>query len=185
MRNHRKVLLWTLFGLLIVAAIVLVTMPRQHADYGPVYKGLTLAQWLDVVNRHRVNGYYTHFEEGRPPARNATPQEIHEAEEAVHAIGTNALPSLLAWIHWKPGGTKRLYLSTVMQIGLPERIESRAVSAVGRRHENLAEMAFDGLRILHTNPIAFEVLSRLATDTNHPNVHAARAFTAVTNSPGL
>jgi hypothetical protein len=185
MRKRRKALLWTLAGLLVVFAAVLLTTHRQPADYGPVYNGLTLAQWLDVVNRHRVNGYFATFQEGRPPSRNATAQEIDDAEEAVRAIGTNALPSLLAWIRWKPGTTKRLYLGAVMRIGLPGRIESRAVLAAGRWHEDLAEMAFDGLRILHTNPVAFETLSKLATDTNHPNVHATRAFTAVTNPPGL
>jgi hypothetical protein len=185
MRQRRKVLLCTLAGLLIVFAVASVMTPRQHTDYGPVYHGLTLAQWLDVVNQHRANGYFTTFQEGRPPSRTATPLELKEAEEAVHAIGTNALPTLLAWLSWEPGNAKRLYLSTIMRTGLPERIESRAVSAAGRRQEDLAEMAIDGLRILHTNAIAFETLSKLATDTNHPDVWAIKAFSAVTNQSGL
>ena len=185
MRKRRKALLWSLTGLLIVFAVIFAFTPRNYRDNQPVYGGLSLAQWLDVVDQHRVNGYFTTYQKGRPPSRNATPQEIHEAEEAVRAIGTNALPWLLAWISWEPSAPKKFYLSTIGQIGLPERAESFAVSVAGRKHEDLTELAIEGLRILHTNRIAFEALSKAATDTNHYSAHAAKAFNTVTNQPGL
>ena len=95
MRKRRKALLWTSVGLLLVFAGALVFTPPRHRNNEPVYTGLTLAQWLDVVARHRVNGYFTTYKKGRPPARDATPEEIKEAEDAIRAIGTNALPCLL------------------------------------------------------------------------------------------
>jgi hypothetical protein len=76
-----------------------------------------------------------------------------------------------------------MYLGTIVQVGLPERTESFLVQVAGRKHEDLAEMAIEGLRILHTNAIAFEVLSKLATDTNHPSIYATKALATVTNAP--
>src|SRR4051812_15056267 len=103
MRNRRKALLWTLAGLLIMFAIALVFTRNTQ----PAYEGLTLTQWLDVVARHRVNGYFTTYQKGRPPARDATPEEIKEAENAICAMGTNAFPCLLEWTGYKPGSGKR------------------------------------------------------------------------------
>ena len=43
----------------------------------------------------------------RPTAKDATPEQIQEAEEAVHVIGTKGLPFLLVWIDTKPNLLKR------------------------------------------------------------------------------
>ena len=183
MRKRRKALLWSLIGLSIVIAVVLVSMPPPHRNNQPVYKGLTLRQWLDVVARHRVNGYFTTYQKGRPPARDATPEEIKEAEDAIRAIGTNAFPCLLEWTGYKPGSAKRFFFGVIEPI-LPQRVFNPLWGLTHRR-EVTAEQAVHGFRILHTNAFAFVALSKMASDTNHPltQIPAAKAVLTITNTP--
>src|ERR1035437_126713 len=53
----------------------------------PSYQGLTLSKWLIVY----YNGYSGH--DNNPPAA-----EINGAKRAIRAIGTNAIPTLIAWL---------------------------------------------------------------------------------------
>jgi hypothetical protein len=182
MRKRRKALLWTLIAFLIVLAVILVSTPPRHRNNQPVYKGLTLRQWLDVVARHRVNGYFTTYQKGRPPARDATPEEIKEAEDAIRAIGTNAFPCLLEWTGYKPSSAKRFIFGVLEP--LPQCVYSPLWSLTHRR-EILAQQAVHGFRILHTNALAVEALSNLASDSNNPwQILAAKALLTVTNTPG-
>jgi len=183
MRKRRKALVWTLIGLSIVIAVILVSTQPPRRDNQPVYKGLTLRQWLDVVARHRVHGYYQTYQKGRPPARDATPEEIKEAEDAVRAIGTNAFPCLLEWTGYKPSFAKRFFFGVIEP--LPQYVYSRLWGLTHRR-EILAEQAVHGFRVLHTNAFAFETLSKMASDTNNPWMQepAAKALLTVTNTAG-
>jgi len=181
-------LAWALVGLSILIVAILVLTPRRYNQ--PVYKGLTLTQWLDVVARHRVNGYFTTYQKGRPPARDATPQEIEEAEDAIRTIGTNALPCLLEWTGYKPSLGKRRFFGGFQYIffnkGMLLKMYVRdKIWNLTHRREELAGLAVHGLRILHTNALAFEALSKMASDTNNPwQEPAAKALLTITNTPG-
>jgi hypothetical protein len=172
MRKRRKALVWTLIGLLFVFAVVLVFAPPRHHNNQPVYKGLTLAQWLD-----RANG-----------ARHATPEEIKEAEDAVRAIGTNAYPCLLEWTGYKPSLAKRRFFGRFANIflnGPPvlRMLVTDKLWNLSHRRERLADLAVQGLGILHTNALAFEALSKMASDTNNPwQESAAKALLTITNT---
>src|ERR1051326_24427 len=183
MRKRRKALVWTLIGLSILIAVILVSTRLPRRDNQPVYNGLMLAQWLAVVARHRVNGYFTTYQKGRPPSRDATPEEIEEAEDAIRTIGTNAFPCLLEWTGYKRSSAKRFFFGVIER--LPQCVYSRLWGLTHRR-EMLAEQAVHGFRILHTNAFAFEALSKMASDTNRPQMQmlAAKALLTITNTPG-
>ena len=174
-------MLWALIGLLIVFAVVLVSIPPRQ----PVYKGLTLSKWLDVVSRHRVN--FT--ANGPVPGRDATPEDIKEAEDAVRAIGTNAFPYLFRWTKYTPSYPKRLVRGivevTIARPHAPGFVRDPYIYLAYRR-EGFVDRAVEGLRILHTNALAFETLSKLASDTNNPllQIPAAKALLTITNTPG-
>jgi hypothetical protein len=189
MRNRRKALLWTLAVLLTVPGVVLLCLPRRHPDKQPIYNGLTLTQWLDVVARHRVYGYFTTYQKGRPSARDATPEEIKEAEDAIRAIGTNAYPCLLEWTGYKPSFGKR-FVRGILEVTIDKTHMAGVVRDpyvyVAYKREGLADLGMHGLRVLHTNAPAFEALSKMASDTNNPwmQERAAKALLTITNAPG-
>src|SRR5215472_6533589 len=103
MRKRRKAFVWTLIGLSFLIAIVLVsTQPPRH-DNQPIYNGRTLEQWLDV-GAHSPNArVWGPRNDGRGP----TPEQLDEAAQAVRAIGTNAIPTLLQWISYRASPPKR------------------------------------------------------------------------------
>ena len=183
MQKRRKALVWTLSGLFIAFALIFISKQPPHRDSEPVYKGLTLAQWLDVIARRRINGYFPVFQ-GRHESKDATPEQINEAEEAVRAIGTNALPSLLAWIQYEPSTPKRFYRGILALPPSPEHTRAFLWGLPGTKHELLAEYAVLGFRLLNTNALpAVADLSKLASDTKHPltQIPAAKALLTVTN----
>jgi len=177
MQKRRKALVWTLFGLFIAFALILISTHPPYRNNEPVYKGLGLAQWLDIVARHRINGYFPAFQ-GRHQSKNATPEQVSEAEEAVRAIGTNALPSLLTWIRYEPSSPKRFYRGILDLLPLPELKRAFLWGLPGTKHELLAEYAVLGFRLLNTNALpSVADLSKLASDTKHPltQIPAAKA----------
>lgn len=186
MQKRRKVLLQTLVVLLIgLTAFLALTLTCPRANE-PSYKGLQLAQWLDIVARHRVNGYGPVItSRPRQPAKDATPEQIHEAEEAIRVIGTNALPCLLAWINPKPNSLKIFYRGGLDLLPLPEHARGFLWGIPGTREETLAEFAVSGFRVLSTNALpAASDLSKLANDRNHPWTQklAAKSLSAITNA---
>ena len=190
MRKRRKALLWTFVGLLFVFAVALVVTPPWHRNNQPVHNGLTLAQWLDVVARHRVNGYFTTYQKGRAPARDATPEEIKEAENAIRAIGTNAFPCLLEWTEYKPSPAKRRFFGRFANIffnspPVLRMLVTDKIWNLTHRREELAGLAVHGFRVLYTNAVAFEALSKMASDTNNPGMQepAAKALLTITDTP--
>ena len=187
MWGRRKVLGLTLLGVLIAITAVLVSTERRHRATQPVYKGLRLAQWLDVVARHRINGYDpVTSSQGRQPSKDATPEQIHEAEAAVRALGTNALPFLLAWISYEPSSPYRFYRGILALMPLPEHTRAFLWGLTGTKREQLTEFAVQGFRLLNTNALpALADLTKLANDTNHPltQIFAAKALLTLTNTP--
>jgi hypothetical protein len=181
------VLVQTFVALLIFFAMVLVFTSRRPPAKQPSYKGLELAQWLDIVARHRINGYGPVISsQARQPAKDATPEQIHEAEEAVRAVGTNSLPFLLAWINPKPNPLKIFYRGVLGLLPLPEHTRGFLWGIPGTTEEHLALFAVQGFRLLNSNALpAVADLSRLANDTNRPGTQilAAQAIGDITNAP--
>jgi hypothetical protein len=77
----RRPVLIIAFACLASAILALVFWPRERE---PEYNGVTLSTWLV-----------------RSGSTNQT--ESLAAVDAIRHIGTNALPSLLRWIHYEPG----------------------------------------------------------------------------------
>jgi len=179
-RNRRKRLILALTGVFVAfIAILVATTPRHSVDQ-PVYKGLTLAQWLDIVVRHRINGYAPlSSSQGLQPAKDATPEQVHEAEEAVRAIGTNALPHLMAWINPKPNPFKRFYRGVLDLLPLPDHTRGFLWGLPGTKDDTLAQFGVEGFRLLNTN--ALPVLANLSKMANTQTI-AAKALRSVTNT---
>jgi hypothetical protein len=187
MQKRRKALVQTFVGLLIVLAVILVCGQTRPGANQPSYKGLNLAQWLDIVARHRINGYAPIItSQGRQPAKDATPEQVREAEEAVRVIGTNALPFLLVWINLKPDELKKFYGGVLDLLPISDHARGFLWGIPGRSEELLAQFAAEGFRLLNTNAVtAVGDLSKLANDTNHPWTQklAAKALITITNAP--
>jgi hypothetical protein len=183
MQKRRKLLLATLVALLIVLGVILLTPQTPPRPKQPSYKGLELAQWLDIVARHRINGYVPGTTtQTRQTPKDATPEQIHEAEEAVRVIGTNALPFLLVWINPKPNALKKLYSAVLDFLPIPEPVRGFLWGLPGRKEETLAQFAVHGFRVLNTNalPAAADLL-KLANDTNRPDTRMLEILNTVTN----
>jgi len=82
----------------------------------------------------------------RQPAKDATPEQIHEAEEAIRVIGTNALPFLLAWINPKPNPLKRFYRNGLSLLPMPEHTRGFLWGLPGTKGDTLAQFAVEGFR---------------------------------------
>jgi hypothetical protein len=81
MRKRRK-LIWILLGCALVV-VLLLTFSRERE---PQYHGRSLSQWLLLLEGGHSN---------EPDI------SLHDAEEAMRHIGTNALPSLLKWLNYR------------------------------------------------------------------------------------
>ena len=86
--TRKRRLVW----ILLVAGAVLVLCalfwPREHE---PSYQGRTLSEWLTVYEDNRVG-----------PLVKRHPELSKQAKDAVHHIGTNALPLLVEWLDYEP-----------------------------------------------------------------------------------
>jgi hypothetical protein len=171
MRKRGKALFWTLIGLSIVIAVVIVSTILPLRDNQPVYNGRTLTQWLETTTRIGANRGST------------TPQQVEAAEYAVRAIGTNAFPFLVKWTQYKTSSAKRYFFGVFENTPMPGYLRGRLWGLTHRREE-LAELGVQGFRLLHTNAFAFEALSKMAGDTNNPwmQMPAAKALLTVTNT---
>jgi len=183
MQKQRRAICWALGVLVLFITLVLLLTQTRNRITQPVYNGLSLAQWLDVVYRHRINGYAPAVtSHGRARAAAATPEQIHQAEEAVRAIGTNALPSLLKWISYRASTPKRFYRGILLLVPMPEQVRGFLWKPSYTKSEGLALLAVQGFTLLNTNALpARGTLSKLAGDPSCPQ--AAKALLAVTNAP--
>jgi hypothetical protein len=186
MQQRGKILVLAIVGLLLAFTTVLVGTHPQRRPNQPVYKGLILAQWLDIVVRHRINGYApATISQRRQLPRDATPDQVHEAEDVVRALGTNALPSLLTWISYEPSSLRRGYRGVLDLLPLPDHTRAFLWGLPSTRHDLLAEFAIQGFRLLDTNAVpALPELSKMANDTTRPltQARAAKALSTVTNA---
>lgn len=92
MTSKRRKTVLILLGVVAVTALIAVVgyLTREQV---PRYNGKTLRQWLVV----HANERYAKSK-GEPAGS--------EGEQAIHQIGTNALPTLLLWIAAEPPGLK-------------------------------------------------------------------------------
>ncbi len=152
MRNHRRLLI-----VLACTAALVGTIAFFSRDDAPRSQGRSVAKWL-----------MTYYESDRP---NHHPQGP-AAATALRAIGTNALPCLLAWIRYEAPPWHR-NIARVM----PGRIgNSRPARATLYRGHHRAAAAQKGFQLLGTNAVgAIPELSRMARDQSQPQT-AKRAI---------
>jgi hypothetical protein len=140
------------------AALAIVLLWPSDRQQEPQYKGRPLSYWVILSSRK--------------PAP-------HEAEEAISAIGTNALPLLLNWIRYeRPAWRTKL-------VAAASHVSEDLTRAVISRSERLASASADAFRELGTNGLsAVPQLKRLVNRTSAPET-ALRAASILLEISGL
>jgi hypothetical protein len=152
-------LIWILLGLGIIVAVFFIVPQPPAPGNQPVYNGRTLEQWLDVGAHSGKHWVWGPRNDGKGP----NPRELREAEESVQAIGTNAIPTLLEWISYKPGSSKRFVRGLLTSVHLPQQVTF--FLSGGYKHESRSDLAALGFTLLSTNALpAREGLSKLVRD---------------------
>lgn len=149
--------------ILIAACLLLALTPfgLLARDSEPRYHGRSLSKWLVL--------YWSRAGTQDSP-------EDKQAEQAIRAIGTNALPYLLRWIQHEPPSWHR-----AARVTLPESVSESAparllVDGPGYERAGGAMLAFIILGTNATSSIPY--LVTMIKDTNHPRT-AARALAAL------
>ena len=185
MRKRRKALLWTLVGLLIVFAVVLVFQAPPRVKQ-PVYNGRTLEKWLDVGAHSGKWGVWGPRNDGKGP----TPQQLREAEKSVRAIGTNAIPTLLDWISYRASPFRRSSKDVISVLPPGQARDFLLFTVAGYKHEIRSELGDMGFAILNTNALpAREALSKLVRDSKDAGElwrqkYFEDVLFTITNTPG-
>src|SRR5581483_7884260 len=171
MRKHAKLLIVIV---LMVAAVSLVFALRRKPE--PIYAGCTLSYWADRY----ANAYFSHQRAFLPSANLGYAGVDAEAEEAIRAIGTNALPCVLKWLHFEQDHSSvRLFYSLRLN-RLPQlwrdRMHELAFRELAQRR---AQQAYYVLQILgpEAGPVAPDLL-RLCNNRAEPDT-AYRCFAAL------
>jgi len=150
MRKRRKALLWTVIGLSILIAVVLISIQPPPRDNQPVYNGRTLEQWLDVGAHSPNCRVWGPRNDGKGP----TPQQLREAEESVRAIGTNAIPFLLEWISYRASPRTKSFRAALHLVPLPYQVRDFLLFTVaGYKYEIRSDLAELGFGLLNTNAL--------------------------------
>ena len=142
-------------------ALVWAMVPESKPE--PSYQGRLLSEWLDRASMGGV-----------PDSTR------REAEAAVRAIGTNALPTLLGWIRYEYSPVRELYASVVTRLPLSEKLRNGLERISGSAKATIPHWsAGEGFRILNTNAVtAIPQLFHLAAGPNRRPV-ARRAVQAL------
>jgi len=93
MQKHKKLLIAT--AVLVASGSLFFAFRRKPE---PIYAGCTLGYWAD-----RYAKAYWGQRAFLPSANLGYAGVDGEAEEAIRAIGTNALPFVLKWLHFEQG----------------------------------------------------------------------------------
>jgi hypothetical protein len=180
MWKRRKALVWTLVGLLFFLAILLVSTLSPPRANQPVYNGRTLERWLDVGAHSGNRRVWGPRNDGRGP----TPEQLNEAAQAVRAIGTNAIPTLLQWISYKPSGPKRFTRGLLALLHMPP--QASYILTGGYKPESRSDLAALGFALLSTNALpAHEELSKMVRDEKDGGRQSdlGEVLFSVTNTP--
>ena len=148
-----------LIGLGCVVAVLATTLLVAYRSE-PHYQGHTLTYWLGECAKEPSTGFYV-FALGTG-ARQA-PLPDTECVRAVRAIGTNAVPTLLAWLSYERSPAKRKLVTWLARrLGRSGRIPRWVVPEFGRNR-----LAAVGFAILGERSVsALPALANIATRTN-------------------
>ena len=171
MRKHKRLLILIAFLLASVGLFIAL-----HRKPEPIYAGFTLSYW---AGRY-AKAFFRSQRAFRPPANKGYLGVDAEAEEAIRAIGTNALPIVLKWLHFEQDHSLvRLYYSLHLN-SLPGPWRNRMHDLAFREpSQSRAQEAYYVLQILgaQANPIAPSPL-RLCNKPAEPDT-AYRCFAAL------
>ena len=153
------------FAVLICVAAVATAVFLLHTKE-PRYAGRPLSYWL--AQYRPSTGQY------------GSAAEAQEAETAVRAIGTNAIPFLVGWLRFEPGAVKEWISRNVAR--LPDKIfRSRYVQekVINSTPDLWSERATEGFKIL--GPAGAPAIPELMRLVNAPNTDfsAARSLYAL------
>ena len=165
MSKGTRFLAWGLGGLLLAGIAFGLLQPAEpEPEFPGGVLGLshhTLAQWIDLATKGATPRYAT-----------------EEAEVAVRAAGTNALPTLLKWTRYRPNPLKKFCYGILSPLPLPEQIRQSLWRPMAQEMV-LEYWADTGFRLLNSNAVpAIAELARLGADPLHTQV-AARAVHAL------
>jgi hypothetical protein len=160
MRKHWKLVLVLACVLGVIAAMIRAGV-RLNRGKEPQYLGRSLSQWLEL----------------RSTSNQRRGSDFEAANQAIRAIGTNAIPFLLTWIGYQPQPwqeTARRNLSPTAGGG------GLGQSLAGFRDETMASLAVQGFWALGSNAArALPELTDLMKHTTHPPT-AQLAASAIT-----
>jgi len=150
----------------VIAAVCVALLWRGKKE--PQYKGRTLTQWVLLYERSTGaeashNSYYN-------------PSALRESEEAIHHIGTNALPCLIKWIQCVPSRSRWRRRAADALDKLPGELWDRPpidslLNDPAQVHLDVAATCF---WLLGTNAsAAVPELTRLANDQKSPRASEA------------
>ncbi len=166
MRLRQKVLI--LLGLLVLLATLFLFL---KASDGPKYHGLSPSDWLSIYDRE----IYSAVNRGSALSSAA----FQEADVAVRAIGTNALPYYLKWICYEsPSWRRTLRLKLPARMAFNPIVDNWLEGAAARR----ARYAGEGIGILGTKAVsAIPALEALMKDRTRPesSFHAIMALGSI------
>jgi hypothetical protein len=151
-RRHPKKL--ALAFLLALFALLGAWLLRPNRVPDPWCNGRPLSEWVFLVG----------FSNGVP----APPEQKEEAIQAIRKLGTNAIPSLLAWVNYEPNISRNRVVFWT-SVRLPQKIlTSRPVQhfLIDMRAEGLSQNAVDALAIL--GPAAAPAIPELTKRASVP-----------------
>lgn len=144
--KRRRGILLAVVGAGLLAVLIAVLWPGEKE---PEYQGKKLRDWLWTYMNHTK-----------------TDPAAQEATNAIHHIGTNALPFLVRWTDYKPSPWRQKWATIVMGIPLPFP-RSYVVAHILGQGEFLITISTAGFRILREEAApAVPALTRLLNDWN-------------------
>jgi hypothetical protein len=175
MRKQKKLLVVIAFIAASLAASVSLFF-GFHRKPEPIYAGCTLSYWAERY----AKAYFSNQRAFLPSANLGYAGVDAEAEEAIRAIGTNALPFVVKWLHFEQAHSSvRLFYSLRLnRLSQPLRdgMHAMAFKELARRR---AQRAYYVLQILgpQASPVAPDLL-RLCNNSAEPDT-AYRCFAAL------
>ena len=173
--NERRIMP---FLVLIAIAFLVASVSLLFAFRGkpePIYAGCPLSYWADRY----AKAYVSHQRAFLSPSLGYAGVD-GEAEAAIRAIGTNALPSVLEWLHFEQGHSSVRFFYSLKLYRLPPPWRNRMHELAFRElAQSRAREAYYVLQILgpEANPVAPD-LHRLCNNPAEPDT-AYRCFAAL------